>query len=565
MIGQKIGVPLKLFLTVYSRLRRNGSWRGVVARLAFRSASVTLGGLVAFPLAAAVAGAQSDQCGDGKPCAIESFSFNGTDPLLPAMRETVLPRKKRAWEDSLGGQEAAKPQIRARLVGWPLRFLADKQRLPTDDRAFLERLARDTWRGLDALSDRDNGLPIDNIRLANGSVAVADAHIGDYTSSTNIGLSLIATVAAFDLQLITREQAVAKIRTTVATLKRLEAYHGLFYNFYDTTSLERTSNFVSFVDSSWLTAGLIVVRQAFPEVHDAASALIAQTDYSFFYNRERKLVSHGYYVNLHRRSPFDYGVLFTEARLGSLIAIGKGDIPRDVWFAMIRTFPSDCDGQTMTPMATTTKSIEGHEVAAGFYEWEGLRYVPSWGGSMFEALMPTLVLDELQYAPKSLGNNGRIHALVQQRYAGEQLGYAVWGMSPSATPDGNGYHEYGARVLGSFGYTGGSVTPHASALALAVTPESAVANLRALAARYDLYGDFGFYDAVDPRSGAVAHTYLALDQSMLLIAIANSLDHGAIPKRFASDPILQKVLPMIGAEDFFDGATSHQAAALSAR
>ena len=513
-------------------------------------------------IAAGVPPGDASECG-GKPCAIEDFSFDGSDPLVPAMREAVLPRNKKAWEDSLGGQQAAKPQIRARLVGWPERFLANVRPLPLEDRAFLEQLARDTWRGLDALSDRENGLPIDNIRLSRGSVAVAEAQIGDYTSSTNIGLSLISIVAAYDLQLVTRDQAVAKIRKIVTTLGRLEAYHGLFYNFYDTTSLERTSNFVSFVDSSWLTAGLIVVRQTFPELHEVASALIAQTDYSFFYNRERRLVSHGYYVNLQRRSPFDYGVLFTEARLGSLIAIGKGDIPKDVWFTMIRTFPKDCAGQTMTPIATTTKSVDGHDVGAGYYEWQGLRYVPSWGGSMFEALMPTLVLDEMQYAPKSLGANGRVHSVVQQRYAREQLGYTVWGMSPSTTPDGSGYHEYGARVLGSFGYTGGSVTPHASALALAVTPESAVANLRALAGTYDIYGDFGFYDAVDPRSGEVAYKYLTLDQSMLFIAIANYLDHGKIPQRLASDAILQQVLPMIGMEEFFESTPPpNQAAAL---
>jgi len=550
---QKNGVRLKINPTA-------GRHRGYPAFAALTICCLVLAILLSAPWSTVWAAAPTGECADGKSCVIENFAFTGNDPRLPAMRENVVAKKKTAWEESLGGQLAAKAHIQARLRGWPQRFLVDRQTLPTADRAFLEQLARDTWRGIAALSDRENGLPIDNLRLADGSVAVADARIGDYASGTNIGLYLIATVAAQDLGFIERGPALDRIRKVLDTLGRLETYRGLFFNFYDTTSLERTSNFVSFVDSSWLAAGLIVVRQAFPELYAPASELINRTDYSFFYNRDRRLISHGYYVNLQRRSPFDYGVLFTEARLGSLIAIGKGDVPRDVWFAMIRTFPGDCEGQTMTPMASMRKSVDGHTVAAGYYEWGGMRYVPSWGGSMFEALMPTLVLDEQRYAPKSLGRNGHVHATIQQRYASEQLGYPVWGLSPSATPDGLSYGEYGVRVLGSFGYGGGPVTPHASALALAVMPDAAITNLRALVQRYDVYGDFGLYDALDPQSGAVAHKYLILDQAMLFVAAANHLSGGTIPKRFAADPMIQTVLPMIAVEDFFEGAPAREQA-----
>ena len=78
------------------------------------------------------------------------------------------------------------------------------------------------------------------------------------------------------------------------------------------------------------------------------------------------------------------------------------------------------------------------------------------------------------------------------------------------------------------------------------------ADLRDLAARYDVYGDYGFYDSVDPRSGKVAYQYLALDQSMILISAANLLKDHCIQKRFAADPIAQRVLPMLGDEDFFE-------------
>ena len=169
---------------------------------------------------------------------------------------------------------------------------------------------------------------------------------------------------------------------------------------------------------------------------------------------------------------------------------------------------------------------------------------------MFEALMPRLLVNETGYAPESLGRNGDVHAEIQRRYAVDELSYPVWGLSPSATLD-FGYAEYGVRILGSAGYAGGPVTPHAAALALLATPAEAIANLRELAKRYGAYGPYGFYDSVDPNTGDVAHTYLALDQAMSFIAMANYLKDGCIQKRFAADPIAQRVLPMLAGERFF--------------
>ena len=475
-----------------------------------------------------------------------------TELPIPGAREPVIAHKKKAWEAALGGERAAKPHIQSRLSGWPEHALADRGTLPHTDREFAQRVAGDTWRGLDAFTDRENGLPIDNIRLSRTTVDIADCRIGDYTSATDIGLHLIDIVAAHALQLLSRAAAIDKARRLLITVSQLESYHGFLFNFYDTTSKERTSNFISFVDSSWLTAGLIVVRQTFPELAHDSSALIARMDYSFFYDHTSHQVSHGYYVTPGARSPYDYGMLYTEARLGSLIAIGKGDVPETQWFHMARTLPETCPGQSLTPTATRRKRVRGHDFAAGYYEWKGTRYIPSWGGSMFEALMPTLVLDEQRYAASSLGRNDMAHAIVQRQYAIDQLGYRVWGMSPSAAPAGEIYGEYGVKVLGVRGYGAGTVTPHASGLALVVTPEAALANLRTLAELYDIYGEYGFYDAVDPRSGTVAYEYLALDQSMLFIALANYLDEGYVPKRFAADPIVQHVLPMIADEKFFE-------------
>jgi hypothetical protein len=478
----------------------------------------------------------------------------GSSPLHPRALATVRAPRKEALEAALGGREAAKPYIRSRLVGWPTQLLVDRRTLPEDDREFLTRLARDTWRGLEALSDRENGLPIDHVRFSD-SLDPKAAKIGDYASTTNLGLYLVAIVAAHELGLIPESEAQDKLGTVLDSIDRLETWRGFPFNFYDTTTLERTSDFVSFVDSSWLAAGLMVVRTSFPPLAERCTASLAARDFGHFYDPRRKLMSHGEYVDPQQRSPYHYGVFYTEARLGSLIAIGKGDVPAEHWFAMTRTPPPP---EIASGAAGHFELARVHPWPSAYYEWKGLHYVPSWGGSMFEALMPTLVLDERTYAPSSLGRNDEVHAVVQRRYALEVLGLPVWGMSPSWQPSGERYSEHGVAPLGFHGYDGRAVTPHAAALALGVTPQEAIADLRELARRYDVYGEYGFYDAVDPASGEVAHVYLTLDQAMILIALANHLEDGVIQRRFVADPIAQAALPLLRDENFFEGGASLQ-------
>jgi hypothetical protein len=125
-------------------------------------------------------------------------------------------------------------------------------------------------------------------------------------------------------------------------------------------------------------------------------------------------------------------------------------------------------------------------------------------------------------------------------------------MSPSFSPAPPGYREYGVPVLGARGYEDAAVTPHAVALALSVAPAEATRNLRRLVERYEIYGDYGFFDSVDPRTGAVAPAYLVLDQAMLFVALANHLEAGVVQRRFASDPIAARALSILADEDFLD-------------
>jgi hypothetical protein len=488
-----------------------------------------------------------------KQAARENEATSAPQAPLPPPAERVVAARKRQWEASFGGEIAARPQVRARMVGLPHRVLVDLAQLPEfsgSDEAFLRRLATDTWRGLAELTDRSNGLPIDNVRLPQAPGSADEPLVGDYASVTDIGLYLACVVAASDLHLIEHADAVERIAKVLQTLAGLETSHGFFFNFYDTTSLERTSNFLSFVDSAWLTAGLILVRSAFEELAEPATRLIDQQDFAFLYDEGDGLFHHGYWVQRQAPSIFHYGVFYSEARLAALVAIGKGDVPRDAWNHMVRIPPPMCDRVGPQPTAVVVREANGSTPASGYYEWKGFRYVPSWGGSMFEALMPTLLIDEPSLAPKSLGRNDLVQARVQRQHALHDLGYPVWGASPCAVPGRGGYGEYGVPALGARGYPTDVVTPHASALALAVMPGEAVANLRELARRFPIYGPYGFYDAVNPRTGDVAYTYLTLDQAMTFLALANRLDDGIVRKRFASDAVFADIPSLLSSEEF---------------
>ena len=259
--------------------------------------------------------------------------------------------------------------------------------------------------------------PIDHVRFT-GGVDPAHAEIGDYTSASSVGLHLAAIVAAQELGLISHEDALAKLRLELATLERLETHRGFHFNFYDTTSLERTSHFVSFVDAAWLAAGLMVVRQRAPRARARGHAPPRRA-------RLRRVLGPA--------PPADVARLLRRCTRPLALSL------RDALHRGARREP-DRDRQGRRPRVAlvphaahlsaglrpgsrsrrrsgASKMVRGYETSGGWYEWNGLRYVPSWGGSMFEALMPTLFVDERTLAPKSLGRNAEVHVEVQRRWA----------------------------------------------------------------------------------------------------------------------------------------------------
>lgn len=445
--------------------------------------------------------------------------------------------------------------------------------LSQSQRQTLYDYARQTWKFFDADTDPNTHLPMDNLGL-NG------APNGPYTSPTNIGVYFWSVVAAQDLHLITPDQALQRANATLTEVERLSKWNGFLFSWYDTTNGHRISGpggtdqegqpvkgaFISTVDSAWYATGLILLRQVYPSLAARASALLKAMNFGIFYDNGDQSTDitagqmYGGYNADVGPANFHYGLLNTETRIAAYIGMGTGAMPGDVWWRTWRTLPADFTWQGQTPQgynATYTDPYSGKKftVFEGHYTSNGINFVPSWGGSMFEGLMNNLVIPETIAGPRSFGLNDVRYAQAQAAYATQTLHYPVWGLSPSSTPDDTGnYDAYGARGMASnrncCPYDETAVTPHASFLALTVTPQEAFANIQTLRAKYDIYGPYGFYDAVNPTTGQVGHRYLVLDQSMIMAALDDALNFNLMQLHFALDPVILHNLPYLLEEKF---------------
>lgn len=409
----------------------------------------------------------------------------------------------------------------------------------------------------------ETGFVPDRIDVVDGEVRP-----GDRTSPANLGVQMLATVAATELGILSEEDARAQLSTVLSTLESVETWNGLFRRWYDVADgsvhdSESAPN-VSTIDNGWLTAGLVVVGQAFPALTDRTSALVDGQDYGELYKEEVFDLFEGEFQApgfLHAKyDPNEgglvgtFGALNAETRIAYYVAIGKGDIPAASWWQMYRTFPPG-DAYSWTNQnpdgehrSYETDDFGTMETFQGRYSYLGETYVPSWGGSMFEALMPSLVVDEAGYGTDNFAINNARHAQLQVAHAAEQ-GYDAWGFSPAATPDG--YGIFGVNQLGITGYDRDDfVTPHATFLALEYVDESAVLDNLQKFQQWGARGDYGFYDSVEHATGRVTTSYLLLDQAMSLGAIANYLTDGSLREHFHADSIADAAEDLLETEQF---------------
>jgi cyclic beta-1,2-glucan synthetase len=256
-------------------------------------------------------------------------------------------------------------------------------------------------------------------------------------------------------------------------------------------------------------------------IAEQAESLFAEMDFRFLFDPARQLLSIGYRTDDDSLDPSCYDLLASEARLASFLAIAKGDVPVQHWFRL---------GRALTPVDRGSALI-------------------SWSGSMFEYLMPSLVMRAP--AGSLLEQTSRFVVRRQIAY-GAELGIP-WGISESA---------YNARDLeltyqySNFGVPGlglkrglsedAVIAPYATALAAMVDPAAAAQNFSRIAAAGGC-GRYGCFEALDYTPArlpedepvAIVGAYMAHHQGMTLVAIGNALHDGVMRSRFHADPLVQ--------------------------
>ena len=506
----------------------------------------------------------------------------------------------------------------------------------------LRLIGRKTWRYFETFVDASsNRLPPDNFQEAPHPVTA------QRTSPTNIGLYLLATLAARDFGWISQQDALKRLETTLTVMCSLPRYRGHFFNWYATEDLRPlVPRYVSTVDSGNLAGHLIALANALetwqqeafqptprqgitdtlalafealkraaqaletPEANNPLTAQLKRIDalvsesptspldlaaltartkqtceiaydvfngrhdvdsedglfwinalhktvaqhyddltnaplssgchaeqlqqlatkarrlalnmnFAFLLNQERQLLSIGYSLDDDSLDSSCYDLLASEARLASLFAIAKGDAPTRHWFRL---------GRSATPLKHGAALI-------------------SWSGSMFEYLMPSLVMRAP--AGSLIEQTNRLVVKRQQTYAAQFS--APWGISESGynARDIEQTYQYSNFGVPGLGLKRGLsadlvIAPYATGLATMIDPVGACQNYRRLAEMGAL-GRYGYYEALDltrsrlPKGEerVIVHSYMAHHQGMTIVAIANTLHHGQMRARFHREPMIQ--------------------------
>ena len=565
----------------------------------------------------------------------------GSPALAVAVAIAVAWARPEAWPAALPFLLlwAAAPAV-ARWISLP-RTIATTEPLTLADAGALRLIARRTWRYFATfVTPEDHALPPDNFQETPSPV------VAHRTSPTNIGLYLLATVAARDFGWLGTIDTVERLEQTLETMRRLERFRGHLYNWYETRRCEPLEpKYVSSVDSGNLAGHLIALAHAVEDmvahpyraraalsgigdtvqlvrlamvdataprsravleermeealagvtaivpapsldpaewparlaelrgraqtVLDCARALVDEDpdraevlvwaealgatveshtrdidwtdaldrrlaivalgaralvdamDFSFLFDPMRKLFAIGYRVADGTLDPGRYDLLASEARLASFVAIAKGDVPVSHWFRL---------GRALTPVALDSVLV-------------------SWSGSMFEYLMPHLVMRAP--AGSLLEQTARLVVERQITYGAERG--VPWGVSESGynVRDLEMTYQYSNFGVPGLGLRRGLsedvvIAPYATGLATMIDPSAAVRNFRRLAAG-GASGAYGFYEALDytaPRLPegtelALVRAYMAHHQGMLIVAIANAVHDGSMRARFHAEPMVQ--------------------------
>ncbi len=252
------------------------------------------------------------------------------------------------------------------------------------------------------------------------------------------------------------------------------------------------------------------------------NTIVAETDFSFLFDTNRQLFHIGYNNTIGELDPSYYDLLASEARIASLIAIAKGDVPISHWVHL---------GRPLRRIG-------------------GMRVVLSWSATAFEYLMPRLFME----TPAHGLLDTSCRAMIREQRKLSRHGRVPWGVSESAyfELDDSGHYKYYAFGVDSLALRRSTrpryvVSPYASLLALPFDPRRVLDNLESLRA-YGCWGRYGLYEALDfgeqPSAEArprLVQSFMAHHQAMIIAAVTNSLCGDSLVRRFHANPEIATV------------------------
>ncbi|MDH4084793.1 MAG: hypothetical protein OEU99_14705 [Nitrospira sp.] len=327
-----------------------------------------------------------------------------------------------------------------------------------------------------------------------------------------------AVIEPFFHPIPTLTVASERFADALRALERLRN-HVLSRSSQDQATVARIALLVDAIRQSG--AGITALAHRLTAITQNAERMVHAMDFTFLFDPTRKLLSIGYGVPENSLDPSCYDLLASEARLASFIAIAKGDVPSSHWFHL---------GRALTPVGDGSALV-------------------SWSGSIFEYLMPALVM---RFPAGSL--LCRTYELIVHRQIqyGRERG-VPWGVSESAynTRDLDLTYQYSSFGVPGLGLKRGLsedvvVAPYATALAAMINPTEATQGFGRLAEAGGR-GAYGFYEALDytgtrvpeGKDVAIVRAYMSHHQGMSLVAIANVLNDGVMRDRFHAEPIVR--------------------------
>lgn len=419
--------------------------------------------------------------------------------------------------------------------------------LTPKEKDYILEIGKKTWEFFEKyLRKEDNFLIPDNYQEDRKNKIVRR------TSSTNIGLSMMAVISANDLGFINYDKTMELLKNILNTVDELQKWNGHLYNWYNTETKEPLyPRYVSTVDSGNFVGYLYVIKSWLENQNNLQSLkneqntnievlqlleivnkLIENTDFSHLYQKEQRIFSIGFNIEENKLTNSYYDLLASEARQASLIAIAKKDVPAKHWNSLSRTL-------------TTLGKYKG---------------LVSWSGTSFEYLMPNINIP--QYRGSLLDESCKFMIMSQIEYAKKLQ--IPWGISEAAfnLKDLHSNYQYKAFGIPWLGLKRGLadetvVATYGSVLAINDYPKEVYQNLKKLE-EYGMYNKYGFYESIDftperlkkGSKAEVVKTYMAHHQGLILLSINNLFNNNILQKRFMENPeinaisiLLQETMP----------------------